>query len=353
MKHICIVDDDVSNLRIARHTLAKHYNTALLSSGDLLFRALNHLSTDMILLDIEMPGMDGFMVMDKLQADARTKNIPVIFLTAHEGAEMEARALKMGVVDFISKPFSPDLLLLRVKLHIEMSEYRKNLQGLVEEKAKTIETLHGVISLNIADLIGMRDGHTGVHVKRTCAYLEIFMQQMLHDNTYADPLEEEYIRTVLRAAPLHDIGKVGICDGVLCKSGALSAAEFDQMKQHTVLGGEVLRKTQSTVGQDIFLSVAHDMALYHHEKWDGSGYMQGLHGEEIPLCARIMAIIDVYDALTSKRQYKEPFGHKESVQIISGQSGRHFDPTLVRVFMACEDLLEKRLLMFKYAGNGL
>lgn len=352
MRNICVVDDDISTHRIVSEALDAHYAVTLLASTDSLFRTLESEIPDLILLGIEMPQKHDLTVMYRLSADAKAKDIPVIFLTAHEDTShedtsFEARALEAGVVDFLSKPFSPELLLLRVKLHLEISEHRKHLQVLVDEETRSMESLQDALSLNIAELIGLRDGYTGGHVKRSCAYLEILLDNMASRQVYAQALTPDFVRAVLRAGPLHDIGKVGIGDAVLSKAGKIEGAEMTQMRLHTELGGQTLLKAQEVVGASSFLAVAHDMALYHHEKWDGTGYMEGLCGEQIPLCARIMSIVDVYDALTSRRPYKEPFAHEVAVECISKERGKAFDPALTDVFMDCHTLFYERLIKFQ------
>ncbi len=344
MKHILVVDDNVTNLKIAKAALETSYKVTMLTSGVQVLKFLEKNVPDLILLDIEMPTLDGFGVIAKLKEREQLSIAPIIFLTALTSPEIEAKALSMGVVDFISKPFVNETLLSRVRLHLEISDYRKNLEGLVEEKTKMVEELQDAISISIAELVGCRDGYTGEHIKRTCAYIKILAEQMLSTGLFPDEMNEKFVSDMLRSAALHDIGKVGIKDEILCKPGRFTDEEYQFMKEHSKLGGDTLQSAIDQTGSESFLYVARDMAFYHHEKWDGTGYFNGLIGEQIPLCARIMAVADVYDALTSKRPYKEPFPHDKAVQIITDGRGNHFDPSIVDVFLSCADEFEQCLL---------
>lgn len=279
-----------------------------------------------------MPGMNGFETLSTIKSIPRLSKIPVIFLTALNDQKNEIKCLKLGAVDFIAKPFVPELMLSRIKLHLELSSYRKNLEGLVNEKTQTIENLQDTMVIGLAELVECRDGETGGHIKRTAKYLEILVKSMEEQRLYSDILTSDYVHNMIRSAPLHDIGKIGISDNVLLKQGSFDEAEREYMQQHTILGGRALQKVINSTDGESFLYVAKDMALCHHEKWDGTGYPYGLYKEQIPLCARIMAIADVYDALTSKRPYKKPFTHEKAVQIILEGKGTQFDPDIVDIF---------------------
>lgn len=343
MKHILLVDDSVANLKIANAALEPFYKVSMLTSGAQLLKFLSKNTPDLILLDIEMPVLDGFSVLEKLEASGIKNIAPIIFLTSIINSDLEAKAFSAGVVDFINKPFATMPLLSRVKMHLDISEYRKNLENLVDEKTKTIEELQDVLSLSIAKLVGCRDGYTGEHVMRTHTYLKILLEQMLRDKTYEQQLTPQLCKDMLRGAALHDIGKVGIQDEILCKRGKFSEDEFELMKMHTTLGGQTLQDAISASTVESFLFVARDMAQYHHEKWDGSGYVFQLSGQDIPLCARIMAVVDVYDALTSRRPYKEPFPHEKAVEIILEGSEKAFDPQIVTSFLHCAPLFREDL----------
>ncbi len=333
MKHILVVDDNITNLKLAKTALEPEYKVTMLTSGVQSLKFLEKNSCDMILLDINMPNMDGFEVIEKLKKIEELQLPPIIFLTALTDPETEVRALSVGVVDFIHKPFVEETMLSRIKIHFEINGYRKNLEGLIKEKTRMIEELQDAVSISIADLVECRDGETGGHIKRTCKYLEILSNKLFEDNLFPLELDENLIYDMKRSAPLHDIGKVGIKDETLLKTTRLSEAEMEYMKQHTILGGNTLQHAIDQTGSESFLYTARDMAYSHHEKWDGTGYPNGLKGEEIPLCARIMAIADVYDALTSKRSYKEAFSHEKATEIILEGRGTAFEECIVDAFL--------------------
>lgn len=337
MDHIVIVDDNVTNLKFAEQALKPYYKVTLLTSAAQTMKFLSKRTPDLILLDINMPEINGYEIFSTIKSIDRLKQIPIIFLTALNDVESELKCLKLGALDFISKPFAPELMLSRIKIHLELATYRKNLEFLVNEKTRTIERLQDSMVVGLAELVECRDGETGGHIKRTAKYLEILVRAMLNAGFYADILTEEYIHNIIRSAPLHDIGKIGISDNILLKQGDFDKNERDYMKQHTTLGGMALQKVIDATDGENFLYVARDMALCHHEKWDGTGYPSGISGHSIPLCARIMAIADVYDALTSKRPYKKPFSHSKAVDIIVNSSGTHFEPCIVDVFESVSD----------------
>ncbi|OOM80414.1 HD domain-containing phosphohydrolase [Clostridium sp. BL-8] len=332
MDHIIIVDDNVLNLKFAEQALKPYYKITLLTSATQTMNFLSKFTPDLILLDINMPNINGYELFSTIKSIDRLKKIPIIFLTALNDIESELKCLRLGALDFISKPFVPELMLSRIRLHLELTAYRKNLEVLAAEKTKTIEKLQDSMVVGLAELVECRDGETGGHIKRTAKYLEILVNAMLKAGLYTDILTEEYIHNIIRSAPLHDIGKIGISDSILLKQGDFDKNERDYMKQHTTLGGMALQKVIDATYGENFLYVARDMALCHHEKWDGTGYPSGISGYSIPLCARIMAVADVYDALTSKRPYKKPFPHSKAVDIIINSSGTHFEPCIVEVF---------------------
>ncbi|OOM74663.1 cyclic di-GMP phosphodiesterase response regulator RpfG [Clostridium puniceum] len=284
-----------------------------------------------------MPNINGYEIFKTIKSLDRFKNIPIIFLTTLNDVESELKCLKLGALDFIRKPFVPELMLSRINIHLELASYRKKLEFLVREKTETIENLQDSMVVGLAELVECRDGETGGHIKRTAKYLEILVYAMAEAGVYSDILTEEYIHNIIRSAPLHDIGKIGISDGILLKRGSFDENERDYMEQHTTLGGIALQKVIDATADESFLYVAKDMALCHHEKWDGTGYPLGLSEYNIPLCARIMAIADVYDALTSECHYKKPYLHSKAVEIILSSSGTHFEPYIVDVFKSISD----------------
>lgn len=331
-KHILVIDDNVTNLKIAEKVLKPYYKVSLLISGAQTLRFLSRNKPDLILLDINMPDMDGYETLTKIRENPELDNVPVIFLTALSDSESEARSIELGAIDFIIKPFVPQTMLSRVKMHLEFSEYKNDLENKVHEKTEMIEHLQDVMMLSLAELVECRDENTGGHVKRTAEYVKILTEEIVEEGLYSDILTPEYIRDIVRSAPLHDIGKIGINDATLLKAGSLDDEEFEYMKNHAELGGQTLQKMINETNGESFLYIAKDMAHYHHERWDGSGYPCGLKGEEIPISARIMSIADVYDALTTKRPYKEAFEHDVAVKIIIDGKGKTFDPNIIDIF---------------------
>ncbi len=334
--HILVVDDSVTNLKLAEQTLKPYYKVTLLVSGEQTLKFLSKNKPDLILLDIKMPGMDGFETIKAIKDNEFTKDIPVIFLTAISESASELKGLKMGAIDFIAKPFVPEVMLRRVSMQIELKNYRDNMEKLVREKTKMVEQLQDVIVLSITDLVEFRDKITGGHARRTANYLKILLDHLRTKPQYQNYLDDEMVTNMLRAAPLHDVGKIGINDDILTNTGILNDAEFEYMKKHTTLGALAFEKASEEIPGNKFLGVAKDMALSHHERWNGAGYPYGLKGEDIPFSARLMAIADVYDALTTKRSYKEPMSHEDALKLMTDLRGTHFQPELIDEFIECE-----------------
>lgn len=333
-KHILVIDSNVTNLKLIEKTLKQYYKVSLLVSGMQALKFLAKNKPDLILLDIDMDinEMDGNKTLRKIRENTDLDNIPIMLLTDLSDDTNEINGIEGEAVDFIIKPFIPKVMLSRVKMHLELSEYRKNLENKVHEKTEMIEHLQDVMMLSLAELVECRDENTGGHVKRTAEYVRILTEEIVEAELYSEILTPEYIVDIIRSAPLHDIGKIGINDATLLKAGSLDDDEFEYMKNHAELGGQTLQKMINETNGESFLYVAKDMAHYHHERWDGSGYPSRLKGEQIPISARIMAIADVYDALTTKRPYKEAFEHEVAVKIIIDGKGRMFDPNIVDVF---------------------
>jgi putative two-component system response regulator len=298
-----------------------------------MFTLMEKIIPDLILLDIEMPGMDGFEALHYLKSNPLYKNIPVIFLTSYTDDAIEARGLELGVVDFISKPFSATVLINRIKTHLDIDE-------LIRERTAQIRRLqNGIISV-LADVVEERDKETGGHNDRTSAYVEILIKAMAEQGVYADEIREWNPEMVVLSARLHDTGKIHISDVILNKPGKLDTGELEQMKTHTMEGARIIDRMIEHTGEEEFLKNAKLFAEFHHERWDGTGYPHGLKGTDIPLQGRIMAIVDVYDALVSRRPYKEPYTDEEATRIISMDAGKHFDPKIVEVFLKVEDKIK-------------
>ena len=336
---VMIVDDNVVNLQIARKALNEIYSIIPVTSGKMAISLLAKGLPSLILLDIDMPDMDGFETIKHIKNNEMTKHIPVIFLTAMDDNASELEGLLLGAVDYITKPFSIPLLIQRVKLHIalvdqkrELQNYNDNLTKMVNEKTKTIEELQHTIIYALSDLIECRDGLTGGHVMRTQKYLRAMVDGLVQSGQYAEELKDVDLDLWVESAQLHDIGKVGIPDNILRKPGKLTCEEFEVIKTHTLIGERELKNAMEKTSAKDFLSHAALIAVSHHERWDGLGYPYGLKGTEVPLIGRLMAIADVYDALVSERPYKKAFSHATAVEIIIGESGKHFDPVLIDVF---------------------
>ena len=346
---VMIVDDNIVNLQVARRALNSVYTTIPVTSGQEALTLLGKSLPSLILLDIDMPGMDGFETIKHIKSNNATKHIPVIFLTAMDDSGSELEGLRLGAVDYITKPFSIPLLVQRVDLHIELinqknelQNYNDNLTQMVDEKTKTIEDLQHAIIYALSDLIERRDGGTGAHVVRTHKYLKILTDTLIQSGNYEEDLKDVDLDIWLKSAQLHDIGKVGIPDSILKKPGKLTLEEFGVVKTHPLIGEKALSGAMELTSAKDFLKHAATVAASHHEKWDGSGYPYGLKELEIPLIGRLMAIADVYDALISERPYKKAFSHEKAVKIIIEDSGTHFDPALVEVFRQCSSLFVSR-----------
>ncbi|MBP5427498.1 MAG: response regulator, partial [Clostridiales bacterium] len=321
LKHILIVDDDAATLAFTESTLDKYYKVTALNSGRKALNFLQRFIPDIILLDINMPEMDGIDTLKQIKMMRSCYDIPVIFLTGVSDTQKEVQCLTLGANDFIQKPFVKELLLGRISKTLKFSAYQNDLKTMVDEKTKKIKTIQSKIIFSLATLVESRDDDTGQHIKRTSRYVEILANAIKMGNKYMDVCTPEYIENLVLAAPLHDIGKIAIRDSILCKPGKLTEEEFNVMKTHTLIGGETIIKCMDGIEEDMFLNMARDIALYHHEKWDGSGYPKGLAGDSIPLCARIMAVADVFDALTAKRCYRDAMPAEKAFAILEESRG--------------------------------
>lgn len=339
---VLVVDDTPDNLSLMAGLLKDFYRVRLASSGQ---RALEvarmDAPPDLILLDIMMPDMDGYAVCYELKADARTRDIPVIFLTALADPVDEEVGLGFGTVDYITKPIKPRLLLARVAAQLQVKraadflrDQKKFLEEEVARRTRELTAIQDVTILAMASLAETRDNETGNHIRRTQHYVRILAEHLRTHRRFAAVLTNDYIETLFKSAPLHDIGKVGIPDRILLKPGRLEPQEFEIMKTHCKLGRDAIQQAEDRLGLKVeFLTVAKEIAYGHQEKWDGSGYPEGLSGDAIPVSARLMAVADVYDALISRRVYKEGMPHEEAARIIVEARGHHFDPDIVDAFV--------------------
>lgn len=335
--NIMVVDDNITNLQVAKQALADDFNVFPVTSGEKALLLLDKVKPDMMLLDIKMPGLSGFDVLKLMKNNIETRNIPVIFLTSIKNNGNELEGLELGAVDYITKPFSKPLLLKRVRMHIALFNYTHYLEKIIAEKTDIIMELQQAIVYTVSDLIERRDGSTGGHVTRTQAYIKVMLDALFETDYYHENHPGYSRDMVVKAAQLHDVGKIGIPDYVLLKPGRFTTEEYETMKRHVTIGVEALSSSIELTREKEFLGCAVVLAENHHEKWNGQGYPRGLSGKDIPMLGRIMAIADVYDALTSARPYKEAFSHEKAVEIVRAESGEHFDPVLVDVFLAVED----------------
>ena len=333
-KTIFVVDDTASNLSTAKEALKDQYRVMTMPSAARLFEILEKVKPDLILLDIEMPDMDGFETLHKLKDNPLHASIPVIFVTSVTDSAVEARGFQLGVIDFIAKPFSVPVLLNRIKTHLDIDE-------IIRERTSQLQNLQNGIVFVIADMVENRDEGTGGHVDRTTTYITILVDAMLNRGVYADELSQINLDLFVSSARLHDVGKITISDVILNKPGKLTDDEFVIMKTHAAEGERIIDQIVSRTGIAEFLHHAKLFAGYHHERWDGKGYPHGLAGLDIPLHGRIMAFVDVYDALISVRPYKNAFPAEEAVKIIMESAGEQFDPSIADVFYSIWDQLHR------------
>jgi len=330
-KTIFVVDDNDTNLSMAKEALKEQYRVMTLPSAGKMFALMEKVAPDLILLDIEMPEMDGFEALQRLKKNPSQADIPIIFLTSMTDSEVEARGFQMGVVDFITKPFSTPVLRNRIKTHLDID-------GLIRERTAKLQRLQNGIVFVLADMVENRDKTTGGHIERTTAYIDILINAMLERGVYTDDICDIDFESFVSSARLHDVGKIAITDGILNKPGKLTDDEFSVMKTHTVEGEQVVDQIVCrTAADEAFLWNAKMFTGYHHERWDGTGYPHGLAGKDIPIQGRIMALVDVYDALISERPYKKAFTHEDAIKIIMEGAGKHFDPAIAEVFYTMQE----------------
>ena len=337
LETILVVDDAPENIDVLSGILRPHYKIKAATNGDkALALAMGEKQPDLILLDIMMPGMSGIEVCKALKANLPTRNIPVIFVTAMGEIEDEARGFEVGCVDYITKPVRPAIVTARVRTHLALRDQDRVLERLVRQRTEELRDTQKAIVRCLGKAAEYKDDQTGMHVLRMAHYCRVLGLAVGMSETDAELL--------LHAAPMHDVGKIGTPDQVLKKPGKLDPDEWLVMKQHVEHGGEILGEHSSEL-----LQLARVIALNHHEKWDGSGYPQGIKGREIPLVARIAAVADVFDALTSERPYKKAWSFDEALNYMREQSGQHFDPLLVDKLQ--ENLDQVRAIRAEYADD--
>jgi putative two-component system response regulator len=340
---IALVDDNLTNLAIGRAILGGTYEVYPVQSGKQLLDTMARMRPDLILLDIEMPGMDGYETLRRLKERYDLFSTPVIFLTAKTDAESELEGLDLGAVDYIGKPFSGPLLTKRIETHLLIAEqgrklqcYNEDLQEEVRHQTALVLELQNAMLSTVSEMIESRDSVTGGHIERTQNFMRLLLEDLVLRGIYSDIIDTWDLELVLLSAPLHDTGKIAISDTILNKPGKLTFEEFEIMKRHVEYGVQALRKIERMTCENSFLQHAKIIAGTHHEKWDGSGYPHGLAGLNIPLEGRLMAVADVYDALISVRPYKQAFGFDEARRIMLEGAGTHFDPVLIDSFVRTE-----------------
>ncbi len=348
-ENILIVDDITTNLAILTEMIKKAgYTPRAVTSVKQAINAINNKLPQLILLDITMPDMDGYEFCELLKKDVKTREIPIIFISAMNDKEDKIKGFKLGAVDFIEKPFELEEVTLRINNHLriyrmqqELEGYNQKLHKMVNDQIKKIaeEEKHFIFSL--AKLSESKEDPAGKHIKNVARNCKLLAMSLQLCPRFEKEISNHFIETIEIAAPLHDMGKLSVRDNILLKPGKLNNDELEAVKTHTTIGADMLTELYEVNEHNEFLKMAIDIARAHHERWDGLGYPDRLSGNEIPLAARIMAVVDVYDALTSKRCYKEPFSHEESTAIINAESGRSFDPEIIAVFNKIQNKLKK------------
>ena len=328
---VLVVDDSDINLDLLVETLAGHCDLLVAHRGARALALAERRRPDLILLDVVMPDLDGFTVARRLAASAATRGIPIIFITSLHDEASEREGLALGAVDFVTKPFNPLLVLARVRNQLELKRHRDRLADLVALRTAELRLTQEATLASMAILAEYRDSETGAHIQRTKRYVRALARALVRRGECLPDLD-----LLEQSAALHDIGKVAIPDAILLKAGPLTTDEFELMKRHTFVGGDVIRRAEEIIGPSSFLALARDIAESHHERWDGTGYPAGRRGDEIPMSARIMAVADVYDALASRRSYKPALPHERAVEVLLRGDGRtspdHFCPHVLAAF---------------------
>jgi putative two-component system response regulator len=343
---VLIVDDAPENIALLTGLLKDKYRVIVATNG---LRALEIVQTglcpDLILLDVVMPTLDGYQTCARLKSDPESVDIPVIFLTARNEVSDEEVGFNLGAVDYITKPISPLIVLARIGTHLALSRTRKllkdknkQLEQLVEERTQELVRTQDATLVAMASLAETRDNETGNHIRRTQQYVALLAMALKEHDRFSNFLTEDVITLLYKTAPLHDIGKVGVPDSILLKQGKLTPEEFEVMKRHTVYGRDAILAVEANLGRSTeFLRFAHEIAYSHQEKWDGTGYPEGLSGDDIPIAGRLMAVADVYDAMISTRPYKRAYSHAETIELMKERRGKDFDPDILDAFLRIED----------------
>jgi putative two-component system response regulator len=334
MKKILLVDDNLASLRLVSTHLEGLYEISLAKSGAEALTVCFKEKPDLILLDVIMPQMDGFETIYKLKQIYGMAEVPVIFLTSNNDSESEIMALESGANDFISKPVDKNILLHRIKIHLELYDYQTNLKNNMKE-------LENNIVRSFADLVECKDTFTGGHVLRTLKYLDVLGSKLIANSLFKDELSAESLENMVQASSFHDIGKIAVSDRILLKPDKLTPEEYDEIKKHTTIGANIIKAIYKRMPNSFYLVYAQLMAGGHHERYNGSGYPQALKGEQIPLCCRMMSVVNVFDACMTERYYRQALSAKQAYEVIIEGRGEEFDPIIVDNFVSIyENLVE-------------
>jgi putative two-component system response regulator len=352
---ILIIDDERFYIDVLVELLREHYQTAVAKSGtEGLKVAMGENTPDLILLDVLMPDMNGYEVCKCLKNDPRTKDVPIIFLTVKNEVEDEIRGLELGAVDYIIKPISPPIVQARVGTHLALAKANCSLQEQnyllerrVEERTSELARTQDAAIYLMASLAETRDNETGQHIHRTQHYVKTLADVLCNSSAYREYLSDQNRELLFKSAPLHDIGKVGVPDDILLKPGPLQGEEWEEMKRHSLYGRVAIERVEEDIGPCDFLETAKEIAYTHHERWNGTGYPEGLKEDDIPISGRLMAVADVYDALISRRVYKPAYSHEKAVEILRSERGAHFDPEVLDAFLETEGQFKDIARRFK------
>lgn len=361
---VLIVDDSPETITVLTEVLKDCYKTKIATNGASAIKAAARTpQPDVILMDVTMPGMDGYELCQALKNLPNTADIPVIFLTGKVGTQDEAKGFEVGAVDYINKPISPPVVLARTATHLRLARIQRklkrqneDLEHLVQVRTNELTQVQDATIVAMAALAETRDDETGNHIRRTQHYMALLAEALQHHPRFRHELNRASIDLLFKSAPLHDIGKVGVPDHILKKQGRLTAEEFEIIKMHTTWGGNTIRSVEELLGESSdYLRFAREIAYSHQERWDGTGYPEGLAGDEIPVSARLMAVADVYDALISRRRYKPAFTHEKAVSMMESERAKHFDPDVLDAFLEIEQKFRNIAEQFadpQSASNG-
>lgn len=343
-KMIFIVDDSDTNLLMAKQVLELQFRVMTVPSGQKLFHLLEKFMPDLILLDIEMPEMDGFEVLEALKSNKDFSQIPVIFLTSIRDAKTEVRGLEMGIIDFISKPFSGPVLLNRVRVHLEVD-------AIIRERTKQLENMHYNMMFVLADIIESRYEYLGGRIWRISRYVKALKDIMIENNVYAAEMEDIDDRVIEGSTLLHDLGKISISDSILNKTEPLTPAEIETLKTHPIKGELIIEQMIAKTGNNKLLQNAKHFTAYHHENWDGTGYPNGLKGTNIPIQGRVMAIASYYDELVFGTPFRAGLTNEKAIEVMKAESGTLFDPTIAAVFDQAGEKFSQIKLSWEGGGD--